>query len=104
MGRLGIGSVQFGQAYGISNTVGQVPRAEVKLILELAGRAGVALLDTAANYGEAEAVLGVVDAADRRQLHAALAQLAGGISRPLQQLRDDFLNLLAGLEAGLDFV
>jgi aryl-alcohol dehydrogenase-like predicted oxidoreductase len=58
IGRLGIGTVQFGQPYGISNTEGQVPRAEVKLILELAARAGIALLDTAANYGEAEAVLG----------------------------------------------
>jgi aryl-alcohol dehydrogenase-like predicted oxidoreductase len=58
MGRLGIGTVQFGQAYGVSNTQGQVPRADVKLILELAARTGIGLLDTAANYGEAEAVLG----------------------------------------------
>jgi len=58
LGRLGIGSVQFGQAYGVSNTDGQVPRAEVKLILKLAARTGIGMLDTAANYGEAEAVLG----------------------------------------------
>lgn len=58
LGRLGIGTVQFGQTYGVSNAFGQVPRAEVKLILELAARAGIGLLDTAANYGEAEAVLG----------------------------------------------
>jgi tRNA modification GTPase len=53
---------------------------------------------------QAEAVLGVVEAADRRQLDTALTQLAGGLSRPLQKLRDDLLNLLADLEAGLDFV
>jgi aryl-alcohol dehydrogenase-like predicted oxidoreductase len=58
LGRLGIGTVQFGQAYGVSNRRGQVSRAEVKLILELATRAGIGLLDTAANYGEAEAALG----------------------------------------------
>ena len=58
IGRLGIGSVQFGQAYGVSNTRGQVSRADVKLILELATRSGIGVLDTAANYGEAEAVLG----------------------------------------------
>jgi len=57
LGRLGIGTVQFGQAYGVSNTQGQVPRADVKLILALAAQAGIGLLDTAANYGEAEAVL-----------------------------------------------
>ncbi|HEY2760458.1 MAG TPA: tRNA uridine-5-carboxymethylaminomethyl(34) synthesis GTPase MnmE, partial [Pirellulales bacterium] len=53
---------------------------------------------------QAEAVLGVIDAVDRRQLRAALDQLAGGLSRPLHQLRSDLLNLLADLEAGLDFV
>jgi D-threo-aldose 1-dehydrogenase len=58
IGRLGIGTVQFGQAYGVSNAHGQVPRAEVRLILDLAARMGVGLLDTAANYGEAETVLG----------------------------------------------
>lgn len=58
LGRLGIGTVQFGQAYGVSNAVGQVPRADVKLILEMAALCGIRLLDTAANYGEAESVLG----------------------------------------------
>jgi tRNA modification GTPase len=52
---------------------------------------------------QAEAVLGVIDATDRRQLQTALAQLAGGFSEPLVQLRSDLLNLLADLEAGLDF-
>ena len=53
---------------------------------------------------QAEAVLGVIDAADRNQLQVALGQLAGGLARPLQQLRSDLLDLLADLEAGLDFV
>ncbi|HTM55306.1 MAG TPA: GTPase [Pirellulales bacterium] len=53
---------------------------------------------------QAEAVLGVVDARGRRQFQHALAQLAGGLSRPLQTLRDNLLDLLADLEAGLDFV
>ncbi len=60
-GRLGIGTVQFGQAYGVSNTQGQVPPADVKLILELAAHTGIGLLDTAANYGDAESVLGSND-------------------------------------------
>src|SRR5213078_2078402 len=33
----------------------------------------------------------------------ALAQLAGGVTRPLDGLREDLLNLLADVEAGLDF-
>jgi len=52
---------------------------------------------------QAEAVLGVVDAADPRQLDVALTQLAGGLARPLCRLRDNLLELLAHLEAGLDF-
>ncbi len=51
----------------------------------------------------AEAVLGVTEAGNRDELQQALAQLAGGVARPLQQLREDLLNLLADVEAGLDF-
>ncbi len=52
---------------------------------------------------QAEAVLGVIDAQDARQLESALAQLAGGIARPLAELRDELLELLAHVEASLDF-
>ncbi len=53
---------------------------------------------------QAEAVLGVIDARSDRQLDIALTQLAGGLSEQMHRLRDDLLNLLADLEAGLDFV
>ncbi len=52
---------------------------------------------------QAEAVLGVIDAADPGELDVALAQLAGGLAGPLHQLRDMLLELLAHLEAGFDF-
>lgn len=52
---------------------------------------------------QAEAVLGIIEAGNRQQLQQALAQLAGGVAGPLQALRDDLLNLLADIEAGLDF-
>jgi tRNA modification GTPase len=51
----------------------------------------------------AEAVLAVIEAGSRDELKQALAQLAGNVARPLQELRDDLLNLLADVEAGLDF-
>jgi tRNA modification GTPase len=53
---------------------------------------------------QAEAVLGVIDAGDARQFDVALRQLAGGIAGPMTALREDLLDLLAELEAGLDFV
>ncbi|MBV8487864.1 MAG: tRNA modification GTPase [Planctomycetaceae bacterium] len=52
----------------------------------------------------AEAVLGVIDARNAAQLDAALEQLAGGLARPIQALRERLLDLLAHLEAILDFV
>ena len=51
----------------------------------------------------AEAVQAVISARSRDDLTLALAQLAGGITRPLDGLRDDLLNLLADVEAALDF-
>jgi tRNA modification GTPase len=51
----------------------------------------------------AEAVLGVIEAGSRSELQQALVQLAGGLALPLNDLRDDLLNLLADVEAGLDF-
>jgi tRNA modification GTPase len=53
---------------------------------------------------QAEAVLGVIDADDADSLNHALQQLAGNLSKPLQAARSDLLDLLADVEAGLDFV
>jgi tRNA modification GTPase len=53
---------------------------------------------------QAEAVLGVVHARDQRELAVALEQLGGGLAGPLDDLRNQLLDLLAHLEAGLDFV
>ncbi len=50
---------------------------------------------------------GVIDAADAAAWgvsETALRQLAGGLSTRISAVRDDLLNLLADLEAGLDFV
>lgn len=52
----------------------------------------------------AEAVLGVIEATSVSQLDAALQQLAGGLSGPILALRDRLLDVVAGLEASLDFV
>ncbi len=51
----------------------------------------------------AEAVLGVIDARSPAQLEAALGQLAGGLASPIAALRDRLLDVLAHLEANLDF-
>lgn len=56
--KLVLGTVQFGLGYGINNTRGRVPTAEVAEILGAARAAGVRMLDTSGAYGCAEEVLG----------------------------------------------
>ena len=52
----------------------------------------------------AEAVLGVIDARNPASSTRRSEQLAGGLSGPILALRDRLLDLLAHLEANLDFV
>ncbi|CAN7157799.1 aldo/keto reductase [Paenibacillus sp. LjRoot56] len=56
--KLGIGTVQFGVNYGISNSSGQTKFEEVVEVLREAQQRGVVALDTAALYGSSEYVLG----------------------------------------------
>ena len=56
--KLSLGTVQFGLAYGVSNSQGAVPLSEAKKILQVASSNNVRRLDTAANYGVSEEVLG----------------------------------------------
>jgi len=56
--KLGLGTVQFGLDYGISNRQGRTGEAEVGRILRSAAGHGIETVDTAALYGASEAVLG----------------------------------------------
>lgn len=58
LSRVGLGTVQFGTDYGISNRDGQPAEAEVAAILARAVEAGIGHLDTAASYGDAEVLIG----------------------------------------------
>lgn len=56
--KLGLGTVQWGMAYGVSNSGGRTGDAEITNILSAARAAGVSLIDTATLYGESEKALG----------------------------------------------
>lgn len=58
--KIGLGTVQFGLDYGISNESGKTPQKEVRRILEFAINEGIDTLDTAIAYGNSEIVLGTV--------------------------------------------
>lgn len=60
--KLALGTVQFGIDYGAFNAQGKTPLDEVRAILARAKAAGIATLDTARAYGEAEAVLAATKA------------------------------------------
>ena len=53
---------------------------------------------------QAEAVLAVIDAESGKKLSIALDQLSGGLAGPLAETKLKLMNVLAELEAGLDFV
>ncbi len=95
------------------HTLGSPPI--VRAVLETVCRAGARLAEPGEftlraflagriDLTQAEAVLGVIEAQRSDQLDAAVAQLAGNLAKPLHELRDELLMLLAELEAGLDFV
>jgi len=56
--KIGLGTVQFGMPYGVSNTTGIPGEDEVRRILDYAALQGIRMLDTAAAYGKSEKTLG----------------------------------------------
>lgn len=99
--QLGLGTVQFGLDYGVSNAGGKTPREEVARILACAQREGIDLLDTASLYGDSEAAIGAaLEAgppfrivtktpafAPRRVSSAETAVLRGAFEQSLSRLR-----------------
>lgn len=58
--RIGLGTVQFGLDYGVSNTEGQTTLEEVGRILNFADSKGIKYLDTSPSYGQSEKSLGAL--------------------------------------------
>lgn len=58
LSRIGLGAVQFGMHYGVSNRAGRPEERAVAAILDRAVAQGVGYLDTAPAYGDAEVLLG----------------------------------------------
>ena len=56
--KLGLGTVQWGIPYGLTNQNGMTPPDSAREILSVASGYGVKILDTASSYGESEVVLG----------------------------------------------
>lgn len=89
--KIGIGTVQFGVPYGISNFEGQTPEMEVSNILALASNFGIEIIDTAASYGNSEVVLGKY-LSDRFDVVSKFMPSSNGVSVTCQF--EDSLNAL----------
>ncbi len=100
--RLGLGTVQFGMSYGISNQTGKVSANDVRAILALALHNGIDVLDTATDYGDSEATLGATLADDihsyRVVTKAPSLQKRGITSNLPQALRQDLLQSLSAIQ------
>ncbi len=62
-----------------------------------------AFLNGRIDLAQAEAVMDIIRARTEVSLRAANEQLAGGLSKDINALRDRMISVLAGVEAGVDF-
>ena len=59
--KIGLGTVQWGLNYGVSNQYGPTPASEVKEVLNFSKACGISIIDTAPAYGSSESVIGIND-------------------------------------------
>jgi aryl-alcohol dehydrogenase-like predicted oxidoreductase len=87
--KLALGTAQFGLNYGITNHSGQIKIKEAIKILDLAKNSGIYTIDTSANYGDSEKVLGKIGVKDCQIITKTIT------------LRDDINIVIEGLEESL---
>ncbi|MDR9366398.1 MAG: aldo/keto reductase [Balneolaceae bacterium] len=88
--KIGLGTVQFGIPYGISNQRGQTSPKEVARILETAREKQIQFIDTAPAYGNAERLLGQNDLSTFKVISKFMPPESGGsVSDQLKQSLDD---------------
>lgn len=64
--KLALGTVQFGQEYGIANKDGKVSENQALSMINLASLSGIDTIDTAIAYGDSERCLGVIGVSDKK--------------------------------------
>lgn len=89
--KLGLGTVQFGTDYGISNKTGKTQGHEVEKILNTAKENHINYIDTASAYGNAEQVLGQLDLNEFRVVSKFMPPKKG--STIADELQQSFENL-----------
>lgn len=111
--RLGVGTVQFGLAYGVTNQVGKVGVEEAASILRFARQNDITTIDTAALYGDSEATIGQAASGaafdivtktakvnGEEDASAAADAIASRFERSIRDLRVDCVDALMVHDAG----
>ncbi|AWA28650.1 aldo/keto reductase [Flavobacterium magnum] len=94
--KIGLGTVQFGIPYGVTNHHGQTPPDEVGRILDYASAQSIDTLDSASAYGNAEEVLGQNDLSGFKMVSKFLSAensqpIRTQFSKTLENLKTDAL-------------
>ena len=82
--KVGLGTVQFGLPYGISNKAGQTDSIEVTKILKTAKTYKIQVLDSASAYGNSEDVLGQNDLSSFKMVSKFMPDSMEDISNQLE--------------------
>lgn len=97
MGKIALGTAQFGLPYGISNTHGQVDRTEMDKIWQVARGANITMLDTAIAYGNSEENIGATESVGF-DIVTKLPTLPGAGTSVTQWVHSQIENSLAKLK------
>lgn len=95
--KLGLGTVQFGLNYGISNQGGKTPDAEAIKIIHRAKEFGVNLIDTANSYGDSEEVIGKSGASNNFKIITKVPSLSSE-ERTIETIERYIVNSLSNLK------
>ena len=95
--KLALGTVQFGLDYGISNKHGQVDKAQVTDILNLAISLGIDTLDCAGAYGNSEQVIGDIFEQQPSNQHFTIVSKIPALSNEQSSINELFSNSLKHL-------
>ncbi|MCI6213162.1 aldo/keto reductase [Bacteroides heparinolyticus] len=79
-----LGTVQFGCQYGI-NSVGRPSTSQVAAILQEAQSGGISVLDTSSAYGDAEFVLGEVNASNNFKIVSKFPKAGKSVSETFEK-------------------
>ena len=93
--RIGLGTAQYGMAYGINNKSGRVKFDEIIAILDRAKNVGINTIDTARNYGRSEKVIGRYIAKQKTNDFNVITKI-DNLERSIEkQIKDSIFNLNA---------